>query len=166
MQAAVFPAFFRAVERGEAGDRIQAEGDASCFYHAQRKAVLACEGCGRFLCTLCDVPLAGQHLCPACIETGKRKGRLPNLHRHRLLHDEIALALAVYPAVIPFFGWVFSILTAPVSLVLAIRYWKAPLSIVPRTRWRFVVAIIFAVLEILVWVAVGVAIAIAMGRRS
>ena len=165
LSVAVFPAFFRAVEKGVAGEAIQVEGDAGCFYHPGRKAVLACEGCGRFLCALCDVPLGGQHLCPSCIEAGKKKGRLPNLHGHRLLYDEIALALAVYPTVIPFFGWVMSIITAPVSLVFALRYWKTPLSIVPRTRWRFVVAILFAVLEILAWIAVVVALVFAASAR-
>jgi hypothetical protein len=166
LNVAVFPAFFRPVEKGVAGERIQVEGDAGCFYHPGRKALLACEGCGRFLCALCDVPLGGQHLCPACIEAGKKKGRLPNLHRHRLLYDEVALALAVYPAVIPFVGWVMAIVTAPVSLVVAFKHWKTPLSVVPRTRWRFVVAILFAVIEILAWIAVAVAVAVKTGSHT
>lgn len=165
MNVTVLPAFFRALEKGQAGERILDEGEAGCFYHPGRKAVLACEGCGRFLCSLCDVPMGGKHLCPSCIEAGKKKGRLPNLHRHRLLYDEIALALAVYPAVIPFVGWVASLVTAPVSLVLVFRHWKTPLSIAPRTRIRFVVAALFAVLEIIGWVALFVALAVTARSR-
>lgn len=157
LQATVFPAAFRAVERGASGERIGIEGDAGCFYHPGRKAVLACEGCGRFLCALCDVPLAGRHLCPACIETGKKKGKLVNLHRNRVLFDDVALALAVYPIVIPGFGWMFSPLTAPTCLYVAFRYWKEPLSIVRQSRWRFVLAILLASLTLVGWAALAVA---------
>jgi hypothetical protein len=166
LNAAVFPAFFRPVATGVAGERIEVEGDASCYYHAGRQAVLACEGCGRFLCALCDVPLGGQHLCPACIEAGKKKGRLPNLHKHRVLYDDVALALAVYPIVIPLFGWAASILAAPASLVVAFRHWNTPSSVVPRVRWRFVVAILFALLEIAAWIALIVGVVVSRGSRA
>ena len=147
-QAAVFPALFRPIEKGAAGERIGLEGDAGCFYHPGRRAVLACEGCGRFLCALCDVPLGGQHLCPACIEGGKRKGKLTNLNRHRVLYDDIALALAVYPLVIPGFGWFLSPLTAPACLFVSFRYWKQPLGVVRQSRWRFVLAILLSLLTL------------------
>ena len=149
--AAVFPALFRPVEKGTAGEPIGPEGDAGCFYHASRKAVLACEGCGRFLCARCDVPMAGQHLCPACIESGKKKGKFASLDRHRVLYDEIALAMTVYPLVVPFVGWFMTPLTAPASLYVALRYWKEPLSIVRRSRWRFVLALLFATSTLVAW---------------
>lgn len=151
LHAAVFPALFRPVEHGTAGERIGLEGEAGCFYHAGRKAVLACEGCGRFLCALCDVPLGGQHLCPACIETGKKKGKLANLNRHRVLHDDVALALAAYPLVIPIFGWIVSPLTAPACFYVVFRYWKEPLGVVRRSRWRYVLAILLAALTLAGW---------------
>ena len=166
LQAAVFPAFFRPVATGVAGERVQVEGDASCYYHAGRQAVLSCEGCGRFLCALCDVPLGGQHLCPACIEAGKKKGRLPNLHKHRVLYDDVALALAVYPMIIPFLGWAVSIVAAPASIVIAVRHWRTPSSVVPRVRWRFVVAVLIALLEIAAWLAVVAAIVVARRTRA
>ena len=34
---------------------------------------LACDNCGRFLCSLCDVDIGAGHQCPACLESGKRK---------------------------------------------------------------------------------------------
>jgi hypothetical protein len=111
--------------------------------------VVACEECGRFLCALCEVPLAGRRLCPACIAAGQRKGSLDNLHRHRVLYDEVALALTVYPIVVPFFGWALCVFSAPAGLFLALRHWRTPLSVVPRSRWRFVVAIVLGSLEIL-----------------
>ncbi len=157
LQASVFPALFRPLEKGTSGERIGLEGDAGCFYHPGRKAVLACEACGRFLCALCDVSLGGQHLCPGCIETGKKKGKLDNLNRHRVLYDDVALALAAYPLVIPFVGWICSPLTAPACLYVAFRYWRAPMGVVRRSRWRFVLAILLAVLTLLGWAVLAVA---------
>lgn len=156
----LFPAFFRPVDRGHVGERVEMEGDAGCFHHPGRKAVVACEGCGRFLCALCDVPMGGRHLCAGCIEAGRRKGKLANLHRHRVLYDDVALALAVYPLVIPFLGWVFVILTAPASLFVVMRYWKEPLGVVRRSRWRFVMAALLAALSLTGWVAAVVMIAL------
>jgi len=49
-----------------------------------------------------------------------------------------------------------SVITAPLAVYLSIRYWSRPLSIVPRWRWRFVVAIMVALAQIGVWVALGI----------
>ena len=165
-QSVVFPALFRPIERGTAGERIGLEGDAGCFYHPGRKAVLACEGCGRFLCALCDVTLSGRHLCPACIESGRKKGKLANLDRHRVLFDEIALALAVYPLVIPFFGWFMTPLTAPACLYVALRYWKEPLSLVRRSRWQFVLAILMAALTLAGWAILAILFVLTVRGKS
>ena len=67
------------------------DGEASCFYHPAKKAVLPCESCGRFLCAVCDVEMNGQHLCPACLASGKKKGRLKQLENRRTLYDSLAL---------------------------------------------------------------------------
>jgi hypothetical protein len=93
----VFRAFFQPVPRGRDGDPVLIEGEASCFYHPQKKAAVPCEACGRFLCALCDCELHGKHFCPACLETGKQKGKIQKLESQRTLYDNIALALAVYP---------------------------------------------------------------------
>src|SRR5512140_3781205 len=70
VQAAVFPAIFKWIQPGEAGARILVEVESSCFYPEQKKAVIPCDNCGRFLCSLCDVELNGRHLCPMCLESG------------------------------------------------------------------------------------------------
>jgi hypothetical protein len=147
LQIEVFPALFRRFTPGSAGETIIEESDASCFYHPQKKAVVPCEGCGRFLCALCDCELHGQHLCPACLEVGKKKGKIKSLENHRVLYDSTALALAVYPLLI----FYFTIVTAPMALYLAIRHWSTPTSIIHRTKVRFVVAITLAILEIIGW---------------
>jgi hypothetical protein len=147
LQVEVFPAMFRRHTPGRDGEAVVLETEASCFYHPQKKAVLPCEGCGRFLCALCDCELHGQHFCPACLETGKKKGKIKRLENERVLYDDLALSLAVLPLLI----FYFTLVTAPIALYIAIRYWNSPRSIVRHTHWRFVVAIIFATLEMAGW---------------
>jgi len=151
LQVEIFPALFRPVARGRDGEAVMIEGESSCFYHPQKKAVVPCQGCGRFLCALCDCELHGQHFCPACLEVGRQKGKIKSLENQRTLYDGIALSLAVLPILI----FYFTIVTAPIALYVALRYWNAPRSIVHRTKTRYVVAIILASLQIIGW---GVAI--------
>lgn len=148
IQVRVFPALFRELAAGSVGERVLADGEASCFHHPEKKAVLPCDGCGRFLCALCDVELNGQHLCPACIEGGRRKGKLATLENKRVLYDRMALYAATLPALIL---WP-SLLGAPIALFLVIRYWKEPCSLVRPSKWRFVVAAVLALLQIFAWV--------------
>ena len=143
-----FPSLLEGVDYGRAGETLLVAGDAGCFYHPQKKAELACEYCGRFLCALCDVELNGKHLCPPCIESGKKKGKLKSLENRRVLYDSIALSLAVLPLLV----FYFTIITAPVSLFLAIRYWNAPSSLLHRTKIRLVLAVLFSVFQIVGWV--------------
>jgi hypothetical protein len=93
------------------------------------------------------VELAGKHLCPACVDTGKKKGRIINLDRHRLLYDGTALRLALFPMITV---W-FTIVTAPITIYLSIRYWNSPMSVIRRTKVRFILAIVISGLQILAW---------------
>lgn len=154
LQVDIFPALFRKIDAGRAGDAVMVEGESSCFYHPQKKAVLPCDGCGRFLCALCDCQLDGQHFCPTCLETGKTKGKIKSLENQRMCYDGIALSLAVLPLVI----FYITIITAPMALIVAIRYWNAPRSIIRRSRVRLVAAIVIASLEIAGWTALFIGI--------
>jgi hypothetical protein len=151
LHAEVYPAFFRHITPGRGGEALVIETEASCFYHPQKKALLPCEGCGRFLCALCDCELHGQHFCPTCLQAGQKKGKIKRLEAERTLYDSIALSLAILPLLI----FYFTIVTAPMTLVFAIRFWSAPRSIVHRTKIRLVFAIIIASLELVGW-AVGI----------
>jgi hypothetical protein len=144
----VFPAFFSGVQPLRTGETL-IDDQAGCFYHPQKKAVIPCAFCGRFLCSLCDVEWGGEHLCPACLESGKKKGRIVNLERHRVLYDALALKLSIYPIVM---FW-FTLFSSPVALYLAIRHWNSPGSIVGRTKTRFVTAIILSGLQVLAWMS-------------
>jgi hypothetical protein len=142
----VFPALFRGLQPGKAGEALM-DDQASCFYHPQKKAILPCDHCGRFLCALCDVELGGKHLCPACLETGKKKGRIANLDRHRVLYDNLAFRLALFPMITI---WM-TVITAPIALYLAIRHWNSPMSIVKRTKIHLILAMAISGLQILAW---------------
>ena len=159
LRALVFPAFARPLARGDVGERVLADSEASCFYHPQKKAATVCDRCGRFLCSLCDVDLPGEHVCPGCLQSGVSKGRLERLEASRILYDDIALALAVWPMVLFCFA---CILTAPMALYYAIRHWNTPCSVVPRSKVRFVLAIVLACLQ-LIGLAVFIVITIREG---
>jgi hypothetical protein len=157
IQFEIFPAYFRKAVQGQSGEAVMIEGESSCFYHPQKKAAVPCSACGRFLCALCDCEFAGEHFCPGCLETGKSKGKIKALENQRTRYDNIAMALALCPLLI----FYFTLITAPMTLFVAIRYWKSPRSLVRPGSFRFILAITIAVLEIVGWTALFIGIATA-----
>jgi hypothetical protein len=152
-QALVFPAMFVPPSVPTAAEMAAGAGDATCFYHASKRAAAPCSQCGRFLCALCSVQLSGAVWCPECIEAGRTRKRVVNLENQRTLYDSIALALATFPALFisP------PIVTAPAALFLSVFYWKRPTSIVRRhPKVRLVIAIILSLIQIAFWIAVGI----------
>jgi hypothetical protein len=144
VRADVFAALEVPVPIGQAGERIVALDQASCFFHVNKKAVVPCEQCGRFLCALCDCDLNGRHFCPGCLESGRRTETIAGLEEARVLYDRQALLLAVVPLGI----------TALAAFYVAIRYWHHPGSLVAPSRWRMPAALALAGLQVLVlgWV--------------
>lgn len=140
----VFPAYAAGVLPPSPSEHILAEGEASCFYHGDKRAVVPCDACGRYLCGLCRIEWGDQNFCPGCLEAGSSQRKMHQLETSRTLYDSIALALGTIPIVL----FYITIVTAPITLFLVWRYWKTPLSIVPRTRIRFVLAAAFAILEL------------------
>ena len=150
-QTELFPAFFRSTKSGSAGETIVVEGEAGCFFHPDKKAAAHCVECGRFLCALCDLELNGRHLCPGCLESGQRKGRLLELERRRTLYDSAALFFASLPLLV----WPGTLITAPAALGLVFYGWNKPGSLIPRTRWRFVLAFVLALAQVIGWCVLG-----------
>ena len=146
----VYPALYREIPPGRAGDSLQLDKEAGCFYHPRKKAVVPCSVCGRFVCALCDVALNGQNLCPSCFEKGKTKRKIKNLENQRTCYDTIALLVATASIL---FYW-FTIMTAPFVMYLTILHWNSPSSIIPRTKIRFVLAFIIASLQLVIWIFV------------
>lgn len=147
-QIEVFPALFRPAETGRTGEIVLSDTEASCFYHAQKRAVVPCAACGRFLCALCDCELNGQHYCPGCLDAGKTRGKIKSLETGRTRYDNIALAVAVLPVLIPF----FTIISAPIALFMVLRHWNSPRGLTQSSRAALMAAGVIALLEIAVWV--------------
>ena len=162
----LFPALFRPAIKIDPQSLLTAEGEASCFEHASKRAVAVCHKCGRFLCALCEVEVAGKIWCPNClVPANTGGGPIQELEKSRTLYDSVALALATLPLLI-FFYPIF--VTAPVAVYLSIRYWKKPSSLIPRGKWRFVLALLLGLLVItfLVFVIIAVVVAQQSTRRA
>ena len=144
----VFPAYYRAHAPAKAGETLMVEGESSCFYHPTKKAVVPCDGCGRFLCALCDVELDAKHLCPKCVEAAKEKKTMNTLENERFLYDAVALLLALLGLLLLPCAPYVSVFMAPTAIYLSIRHWNAPRSLMSRTKWRFVVAIFLALIDL------------------
>lgn len=149
LQVGVFPALFRN-QVTQWGEALRREDEASCFYHPDKRAEVVCSMCGRFICSLCDIPMASERLCPVCFERAKRCGRMPGLVGNRVLYDCIALSLAVLPLLV----FPFTVITAPLAIFISIFHWKSPSSLLPRTKIRFLAAILIAGLQVAGWTAV------------
>ena len=148
LQLEVFPALYRN-DAARSGESLQRQNEASCFYHPDKRAEVLCSECGRFLCTLCDIPVAGRRLCPVCFDRARHREQMPELVSNRVLWDSIALSLTILPLL--FFP--LTIFTAPLAIYMSIRYWKAPSSLLPRTKIRFIAAIAFSGLQVAGWIA-------------
>ena len=118
------------------------EGESVCFFHPEKRAEIACQRCGRFLCALCDVPFGGKHLCPACLDSSK----LPELLGRRLVWGQLACLIGCLPLltvlICPPLGvgaWYFGFVTGPAAMVTAIWGWRKPPSLVHGNRWGLAV---------------------------
>ena len=124
-------------------------GEANCYFHAQNRAEVACDGCGRYVCAVCRVAFDGRQFCPTCLEARGDRRKLPE--NNRVLYSHIALALAGAPLIL----WPVTLITAPAAIVFCFYGWGKPGSLVPRRqKIRFVIAGVLASLEIAVWLVI------------
>jgi hypothetical protein len=114
-------------------------GEACCYDHPTKRAVAACAQCGRFICQLCSVDFGGGTWCPSCVAAGAGAAKEANAETGRTLYDTMVLLLPFATLVF----WPLLVLTGPGTVILAAMKWKQPLSLVRRSRWRFVVGIAF-----------------------
>jgi len=141
-----FPALFAGPRIGRPGEALVDSSEASCFFHAEKKAVIACESCGRFLCALCDLEMEGRNICPTCLATGRTKGALKNLDQFRVMWPGGALLMTI---VLPLAFYLLTPLFALGALVVLIVGMRQPGSITGRPKiLLYVIAFIFAVAEL------------------
>jgi hypothetical protein len=150
LEAYFFPPFFRAAPVGVAATALVDHTEASCFYHTHKQAVGVCDGCGRLVCALCSIELGSEHLCPNCLSSGKKKGKLTTLENVRTRYDSIALSLAIFAGFLGFFSCgILTALMAPAAIYISIRHWNSPGSLLGSSKVRFVIAILVSVLTLL-----------------
>lgn len=130
LEAIPFPALGRGVPVGSVAEPTAAPEDAACFQHPGKRAVVPCDACGRFLCALCDLEIEGSHLCPTCLEAGRRKGTVAVLERSRTRWDRIATALTLLILVCG----VAAPVTAIANTVITVLQWRKPQSRVAPSR--------------------------------
>ncbi|MDX2111648.1 MAG: hypothetical protein SFY80_15560 [Verrucomicrobiota bacterium] len=142
----VLPAMEHRFVRSQAS--VAAELEASCFYHADRKAESTCHACGRFICNHCTATLDDETLCLPCLMAIRAKGSHAKLANGTVRWDSIALGTAVVSIFIAY----FAILTAPAVIYLVLRYWrKGPFSPFENHKWRMALALTLAVLQLVGW---------------
>lgn len=137
----VFPALVRPPATGRNAEASVVTGESTCFYHDAKRAVVVCDACGRFLCALCDCVLHERHLCPGCLESGKKKGAIAQLETVRVLYGRQAFVLSLLPLFI----------SGIAAIALALRHWKTPGSLVAPARWMFPTALVLGILQTLVF---------------
>jgi hypothetical protein len=125
------------------------QGDATCYNHSGKQAHVPCAVCGRFLCTVCDIEFRGEHWCPACLKSQAEGQAQPVFQRRKMRFDSLALALVTIPAL----AFWPALLCAPTALFLCIRHWKDDQGILPRTKWRLYVALLFGIVQVAAWIA-------------
>lgn len=141
LHVAVLPGYGRGPVTGRPAETITGEGEAACFFHATRKAVVPCDECGRFLCALCDIPIDHRHLCPTCLQAAPNREHLPELERNRARPDMLGWYLNLA---------LFTCVGAPIALVgnllLLFLRWNKASSRVANTRASMVAATLVAAL--------------------
>ena len=151
LQTFLFPAFTRHREVGAAASAILDTTDASCFYHPKKQAAQVCDGCGRMICQLCSIDLSGQHLCPSCISSGRKKGKITTLENNRTRWDSIALSLAISGI----FLSVAAIVLSPAAIYIAVKHWNDAGSVVTgSSKGKFIVAIVIAIVTLIFYAGI------------
>lgn len=144
----VFPAYYR--KPGPVRAEAAAEGESSCYFHPHKQAILPCDECGRFLCTLCRVEFGNRIVCPGCITGGLENKKLPALQTTRRRYDSIALGVAIFPT-IAIWPTLFS---APIAIYLCVRHWNDPKGLLPRSRVRLILALLIALTQLAAWAVI------------
>lgn len=152
--AVVFPAIRGIFVPPPTAAPAEADGFASCFFHGGKPAATPCDMCGRFLCDLCDLKLDRSHLCALCVQAAQEEksptGAKPitQMKDRTFLPQNAAMALAFYLP-ITLAGLYVIFLSAPAAMYFTIRYWNHPGGIQQRGRWRSVLSLAMASLQVL-----------------
>lgn len=141
----LFPAVVRSSNSANAETMMEG-GQASCFFHKEAPATALCDVSGRMICDLCKTGWNGKTVSMAALQSLVKGDSSSGNITSRINWDTIALTLVILPILV----WPLLVLTPPIALGICLFKWRAGVtSIVRRSRWRYVVAAIIAILEIL-----------------
>lgn len=136
LRAFAFPALYH-VDTYVNAEKVDSQEDASCFIHDDKKAVYNCCQCGRFVCMICDIHIGENHFCPECVASAKKSDNDKKLKNSTTLYDSVALGISV----LQFFFGPLSILCSAIVLFMVVKYWNKVNTVVPRSKWRFILAV-------------------------
>ncbi|MFK5921324.1 MAG: hypothetical protein QM496_04050 [Verrucomicrobiota bacterium] len=125
---------------------LSGEGDAVCRFYPDLKAEAVCDECGCFLSKKAALSWGGRDLCMPCLHTLREGKGKDEFLAKRVLYDNSALALILFLSP-------FSLFTAPMALYYLIRYRKSSRGIVPRSAFRWWLAMILSIAFSLGWLA-------------
>lgn len=114
---------------------------ASCFYHEENLADVACDYCGRFICSLCAIDMGQKILCPGCIEKSDQHEMDSDdvdLLKSYIRYDRKALQMSLIPLGV----------TAFVALYYIFRYCTKPVSMLSKPKLTWVFATLFALAQL------------------
>lgn len=144
----VFAAAYRALFDDRPGGREALQEEATCYFFPDRRADYVCAISGRFICEKAATDWEGQKVSVDSLLRLREQEGTEKLQTKSILYDDIALSLAIFP--ILFFP--FTLFSIPTVFYLAIRYWRAgPTSLLRRSRWRYLLAILLTLPQIVVW---------------
>ena len=152
LRGATFPAFWKN-HLDLSGRAEQAgEGEAVCFFHPENRAVLSCERCGRFICSVCEFSIGSRRICPTCLSSGLVGEKLPELIPWRFIWADAALFLGILPLFLGLFVWPFIVFSGTAAIFVALFGWKRPGSLPRgRRRWAAIAGIVGGTLQIAIW---------------
>ena len=149
VEAYIFPEFHKG-SASRPAIRLAESGQAVCYFHSRYRAMDPCENCGRFLCEICAISIGSRQLCAECLSKLRKQRDEAGLVQYAALFDNVALFLVTAPVVI-FLFWFLTIFSAPVSLFLSFYYWSRQWNLLPRSRFRYGLAILLSLLLIGLW---------------
>lgn len=147
LRADLFNAYYQPLSKGTPGEAVQEQGQAECFYHPGKTAVVPCDACGRLLCALCEIEIEDRRLCIGCLQAGRDKQKIDSLENKKILYDSLALSLATLPVLFIF----PTLITGPAAIYVAVRYWRASTTLMPRSRIRSIMAILLGAGQLAGW---------------
>lgn len=148
IRADIFNAFTRLERLDASPESTLVQGDAECFEHPGKKAVVACDACGRLLCDLCRVDLSGRNLCMRCLQSARDKKKIDVLQNRRVLNGALAFHLSFWPVFMVF----PTLITAPAAIFFAVRHWRTPAGALKKPLIGSIVAFLLAAGQIIGWI--------------